>query len=312
MMASQADAETLRTNRAESIARRPHVAVAAPSGMAKQYQGVTQIRAACDIPIDRIIPDADQPRKEFEAEPLEQLAASLKARGQLQPIRVRWSADVDRYVIVVGERRWRAATMAGLPTLACIIVKGDEDPGAILEDQLVENALREGLKPVEQARAYQALIEARGLTHRDLAERLHIAHTGVTRALALLELPEAVQEQVDAGTLPASSAHAIATNLDDPEAQREIAARVVDEGLSRAETVEAVKRAAGRPRAGGAKGRGGKATPKLPTERTVKTAVGLRVTVAGRKGFDVPAALAALDEARARLAAELEDDQAAA
>jgi ParB family chromosome partitioning protein len=174
----------------------------------------------------------------------------------------------------------------------------------------VENALREGLKPVEQARAYQALIAARGLTHRELAERLHIAHTGVTRALALLELPEAVQEQVDAGTLPASSAHAIATNLDDPTDQAEVAARVVAEGLSRAETVEAVRKAASRPREASGKGRG--ARPRKVTERAFRTEAGPRVTVEFKRGLDDASIRAALLEVLAQIPAESGDDQVAA
>ena len=134
--------------------------------------------------------------------------------------------------------------MAGLDALDCIVVEEDMTPDDLLEDQLVENAIREDLKPVEQARSYRALMEARGLTHRDLAERLNIAHTTVTRALGLLDLPEVVQAQIDAEVIKPTTAYAIATGLDDPAAQIEVAARVVAEGLSRDETAEVVRQKA--------------------------------------------------------------------
>jgi ParB family transcriptional regulator, chromosome partitioning protein len=121
-----------------------------------------------------------------------------------------------------------------------------------------------------------------------------------------------VQDAVAAGQLAPSVAYEV-SKLEDPDAQAEVAARVVAEGLSRAETVEAVRRVASRPRAGASKGRGAaKVKAKLPTSRVIRTAGGLKVTVEGRRGFEASALLAALDEARAKIAAELEDGQVAA
>jgi ParB family transcriptional regulator, chromosome partitioning protein len=280
---------------------------AATAAGPSQYHGVTRPKDALTIPLDRIVPDADQPRKEFDEGPLAELAASLKTRGQLQPIRVRWSPQVDRWVIVAGERRYRAALMAGLASLVCVEAKGTMTPEEILEEQLIENALREDLKPIEQARAYKALVDRRGCSYRQLAESLNISHMAITRALNLLTLPAAVQERVESGQLAPSVAYEV-SKLEDPAAQAEVAARVVAEGLSRAETVEAVRRAT----PSSSKGRGAiKARPRRPTVRTIKTTAA-KVTVEFKKAVDPAEVLAAMEEATARLRAELGDDQAAA
>src|SRR5271166_4459616 len=113
---------------------------AAPTG---QYAGCTRIKDALAIEITRIVPDPNQPRKDFDKESLNELAASLKARGQLQPIRVRWDAALEKWIVIAGERRYRAAIIAGLPTLACVEARGNLSPDDILEDQLVENCVRE-------------------------------------------------------------------------------------------------------------------------------------------------------------------------
>ena len=103
------------------------IAAAAPAGP-DRLQGVARSKNAAEIPVDRIGPDPDQPREEFDAEALGRLAESLKTRGQLQPIRVRWDEEQGAYVIVCGERRWRAAELAGLPTMSCVIVDGPGRP----------------------------------------------------------------------------------------------------------------------------------------------------------------------------------------
>lgn len=298
-MASPSLTETMRSNRAESLARRSTAGQGVDSGSSSRLEGVRNLRAACEIEVDRIIPDADQPRKEFDEDALDRLAASLKARGQLQPIRVRWSAEAEHYVVVVGERRWRAARMAGMTSIACVVVQGEPSAEDLLEDQLIENALREGLAPVEQARAYRALMEARGLTQRDLAERLQIDHTSITRALGLLTLPDDVQALVDNGELPASSAYQIATKIDSPEEQVQVAARVVAEGLSRAETVAAVNRS---PRAKSAKPK----KSRVVTERTIRTGDGYTVKLERRKGLTEPGMVEALEAALAVVRAERE------
>jgi ParB family chromosome partitioning protein len=216
---------------------------AAPPATAQappRLQGVVRSRDAVEIPLDRIERDPDQPREEFGVEGLERLARSLETRGQLQPIRVRWDEGRGVYVIVYGERRWRAARMAGLSTLSCILMDQLAEPGELLALQLIENALREDLRPLEQARAYQALLELRGWSARQLAAELAINPATVTRALALLELPAAVQERVEEGTLAPATAYEV-SKVEDPTLQAEVAQAAVSEGLRRSEVAELVQ-----------------------------------------------------------------------
>ncbi len=276
-----------------------------------QYQGIARPREALTIPLGRIMADPDQPRKEFDEGPLAELAASLKARGQLQPVRVRWSEPAGRWVIIAGERRYRAAVMAGLPTLMCVEAKGAMTAEEILEEQLVENCIREDLKPIEQARAFKALIDRRGCSYRQLSESLGISHMAVSRALALLNLPEAVQALVQSGDLPASSANAIA-KLDDPRDQREVADRVVSGGMTRAETEREVRQVAAKPGSAGPRGRAAiRARPKRPTVRAIRTSAA-KVTIEFRKAVELAEVLAAVEEVADKLRAELADGQAAA
>jgi ParB family transcriptional regulator, chromosome partitioning protein len=286
-----------------------------PSAPAR-WQGVSKSRNAAEIPVSKIGPDPDQPREEFDAEALQRLAESLKARGQIQPISVRWVEDREQYVIVCGERRWRAASLAGLSILSCVVLDKPIPPGELLAMQLVENLLREDLKPIEQARAYRALMDANGWTVSRVARELAVDHSNVSRALALLSLPSPVQEQVEQGALPPATAYEV-SKLEDPEVQREVADRVVAEGLSRAETVEAVRQAASKPRAGKSKAKGSGAsnpTSRLPTERTLKTAGGIKVIARARKGIDLLAWAEALEEAARQVRAKLEsvEEQVAA
>ena len=266
-------------------------------GEAAKYQGASRVKDALAIEVNRIMPDPDQPRKEFDADHIAELAASLKARGQLQPIRVRWGDSAGCWMIISGERRYRAAVAAGLPTLLCIESRSELSADDILEDQLVENCVREDLKPIEQARAFRTLLERRGWSHRQLAESLHIAPGSVARALALLDLPAAVQSAVEGGELPASTAYAIAT-LDDPAAQAEVAGRAVSEGMSRDEVVRAVRE---RSLSGKMKSRGGK--PKKVTERSFRVA-GCRLFVENKRGLDRDLIRAALTQALDQIDAE--------
>jgi ParB family chromosome partitioning protein len=272
----------------------------APSGTdAERLKGVSGMKRAFLIAVDRIDPDPSQPRREFDPEKLRELAESLTSRGQLQPVRVRFNESTGRWVLISGERRWRAAVVAGLATLQAIETKGELDPHDILEDQLVENCVREDLKPVEQARAFKALMDARRLSHRQLAERLHIAPSAISMALALLDLPSVVQSHVEQGILPPATAYEI-SKVENPNEQAELAARVVTEHLSRAETVEAVRER----KPGTAKGRGvGKA--RKVTSRVFRRVAGCTVTVENGRGIDdalvVSALQDALEQAKSRL-----------
>jgi ParB family chromosome partitioning protein len=210
-------------------------------------------------------------------------------------------------VLISGERRWRAAVLAGVATLQAIETKGGLDPHDILEDQLVENCVREDLKPVEQVRAFKDLIDARRLSHRQLAERLHIAPSSVSMALALLDLPPNIQSHVEQGTLPPATAYEI-SKVENPVEQAELAARVVTEGLSRAETVEAVRKR--KPGKTTAKGRGVTKGRKV-TSRVFRTDVGVKLTLERAKGLDDALVVSSLREALEQAESRLNDQVAA-
>lgn len=212
-----------------------------------RLQGVSKSRNAAEIPVEKIQADPDQPREEFDAEALDRLAESIKTRGQLQPIRVRWEEDRGAYVILCGERRWRAAKMAGVETMSCVVIEGPIEPSELLALQLVENCLREDLRPIEQARAFRALIERQRISTRQLARELSVPQSSVVKALSLLDLPESVQEQVEAGRISTGTAYEV-SRVADPADQTEIAARVIAEKLTRQEAVEAIRsRTSGKP-----------------------------------------------------------------
>jgi ParB family chromosome partitioning protein len=285
-------------------------ASSAPAGQVpERLRGVVRSKSSAEIPVSRIAPDPEQPREEFDIEALDRLAESLRTKGQLQPIRVRWEEGRGLYVIICGERRWRAAQQAGIETMSCVIVEGPIDAGELLALQLIENCVREDLQPIEQARAFRALIDRNGWSARQVARELGIVQSNVVRALALLALPPAVQEQVEQGALPPATAYEV-SKLDDPADQAEVAARVVAEGLSRSEVIDAVRKAASKPRAGGAKGNG--ARPRKVTERVIRTGGGVRLTLECRKGLDDTSIRAALLEALAQFPAETGDNQVAA
>jgi ParB family chromosome partitioning protein len=278
-----------------------------PAQVPAQLQGVTKVKNVAQIPIEKIGPDSNQPREEFDQEALERLAESLKTRGQLQPIRVRWDEGRGLYVILIGERRWRAARMAGLPTLSAVVVEGMMEPGELLAIQLVENCLREDLRPIEQARAFRALMDRNGWSARQLARELAIDHTGVARALALLELPGAIQEQVEQGSLAPATAYEL-SKVTDPEAQRDLAKRVVGEGLSRAEAVEAVNRITGRTKRGVASQGKTKGKTRLPAELKHRSSNGCRVVVHTTTRHVMADVVTALQEFVDRLRCELETE----
>ena len=284
------------------IARPLHGATpSSSSGGQGRMQGIVRSKDAAEIPVDRIDRDPEQPREEFGGDGLERLAQSLRTRGQLQPIRVWWDEGRGTYIIVCGERRWRAAKLIGLPTLSCVIMERPTGPGELLALQLIENALREDLSAMEQARAYKAITELNGWSARHLAAELAINPATVTRALALLELPAPIQDQVEQGALPPATAYEV-SKLEDPAEQADVVARVVAEGLSRAETIKAVRRVASKPRASNSKekGRGSKAKPKLVTVETIKAQDGYKITIERKKGIDPQGMVDALRIAQER------------
>jgi ParB family transcriptional regulator, chromosome partitioning protein len=275
------------------------------SGIPARLQGIAKSKDAAEIPVGKIVRDPDQPRQEFDEAELARLAESLKQRGQLQPIRVRWDEGRGAYVLICGERRWRAAQLAGRATMSCIIVEEALGPADLLAIQLLENCMREDLKPVEQARAFKALMDQHGWTATQVGRELGIDQSSVSRTLKLLELPGPVQEMVEQGAMSAATAYEV-SKLDDPDAQREVAGRIVAEDLSRAEAIEAVREASGRSSKGGrAKGRGAKAKPRKVTSRTGKVD-GYKLTAENQRGIVPDALVAALRKFADSIEAEMQ------
>ncbi|MCX2929291.1 ParB/RepB/Spo0J family partition protein [Mycobacterium sp. CVI_P3] len=188
-----------------------------------------------------IEPNPRQPRQVFDEEALAELVHSIREFGLMQPIVVREvpvSGAPSRYQLVMGERRWRAAQEAGLATIPAIVRETAEDN--LLRDALLENIHRVQLNPLEEAAAYQQLLDEFEVTHDELAARIGRSRPVITNMIRLLRLPIAVQRRVAAGVLSAGHARALLSLEGGPEAQEELAARIVAEGLSVRATEEAV------------------------------------------------------------------------
>lgn len=200
----------------------------------------TKKGAAELIRVSAIDPRHDQPRKTFEREALESLADSIAAYGVLQPIIVRENPTAEgTYEIIAGERRWRAAKMAGLSEIPAVIYDGDELRAA--QVAMIENIQREDLNPVEEALGYGALIDRFGLTQDQLAKQVGKSRTAITNMLRLLDLPEEVLELLRAGELKEGHARAL-LGLDDEAHMILLANRTVAGGLSVREVEAAVRR----------------------------------------------------------------------
>ena len=183
-----------------------------------------------ELPVGAITVNPRQPRQHFDEQALQELSESIGIVGLLQPIVVRTSpSDEHDYELIMGERRWRASQMAGLDVIPAIVRDtGDND---LLRDALMENLHRQQLNPLEEAAAYQQLLQDFGATHEQLAGRIGRSRPHITNTLRLLNLPPAVQRRVAAGVLSAGHARAL-LSLDSIEAQEHMAQRIVQEGLS--------------------------------------------------------------------------------
>ena len=193
-------------------------------------EGATPVDGAsfAELPVDVVHPNPRQPRQVFDEDALAELVHSIREVGLLQPVVVR-PAGEDRFELVMGERRWRAVQAAGLATIPAIVRHTPDD--AMLRDALLENLHRAQLNPLEEAAAYQQLLDDFGCTHDELAGRLGRSRPQVTNTLRLLRLSPAVQRRVAAGVLSAGHARAL-VSVDDAARQEQLALRVVAEGLS--------------------------------------------------------------------------------
>jgi ParB family chromosome partitioning protein len=193
-----------------------------------------------EVAVGDVVPNPKQPRQVFDDEALEELSHSVREFGLLQPIVVRENAD-GGYELIMGERRLRAARAAGLETVPAIVRDTTDD--AMLRDALLENIHRVQLNPLEEAAAYQQLLEEFGATHEELASKIGRSRSQVTNTIRLLKLPVKVQTRVAAGVISAGHARAL-LGLQDADAQDALATRIVAEGMSVRATEEAVAMAA--------------------------------------------------------------------
>jgi ParB family chromosome partitioning protein len=255
--------------------------------------GRRPLRTIGRVDVDKVIPDPDQPRVEFTEEAIERLAHSIREKGQLSPIRVRWSEGLAKWVIISGERRWRATKRAGLPAIDCHFHEGELTRSEILEQQLIENLLREDLQPVEEARAFAALMQMNGWNGQQLARALRIPASKVTRSLALLRLPEELQDSVARGEIAPRSAYEL-SKIPDDRARAALAEKAAAGAMTNDALARAVRSRKGRP------------APKPRQSRvTLLAEGGWKVVVsAGRKGTYAEiemALLEALEEVRTRI-----------
>lgn len=197
---------------------------------AAEEEGLQEVDGArfAEIPLDQVSPNPRQPRQVFDEQDMAELVHSIKEIGLLQPVVVRQTGP-QAYELIMGERRWRAHQQAGLETIGAIVRDTtDED---LLRDALLENLHRSQLNPLEEAAAYQQLLDDFGCTQEELAERIGRSRPQITNTIRLLRLSPAVQRRVAAGVLSAGHARALVT-VEDPEVQDRLAARVVAEGIS--------------------------------------------------------------------------------
>jgi len=238
------------------------------------------VTSITEIPVGELDPNPDQPRRTFSEESIGQLADSIREQGILQPLLVAPSGG-GRYMIIAGERRFRAGRLAGLETLPCIVK--DIDVIRQREIALIENLQREDLNPIEAARGIKALMDQCGYTQEKIGERLGKSRPAVANMLRLLQLPDEVTEMVKDGLLTAGHARVLA-GIPDQEEQLRLARKAVEEGLNVRQMEQLAKNAAGKPKK--------KAAPKeLPAELgelqdKIRRKTGLKSTLTGsiRKG----------------------------
>jgi len=235
------------------------------------------------VPIDQIDPNPRQPRRDFDVEALTGLAQSIKEHGIVQPLVVRRSGE--RYELVAGERRLRAAEMAGLTEVPVIV--GDYDDRKAMEMSLIENLQREDLNPIEEALALRQLRDDFGLTQDELSLRLGKSRPAIANSLRLLSLESEIQDSVSRGTISAGHARAL-LSIDDSALRLKLHREIVERGLSVRQTEELVKRVQAEGNAPNVSRETRSTPPKDPNvanlEDSLRRVLGTKVEIRDRKG----------------------------
>jgi ParB family chromosome partitioning protein len=286
--------EDIAANVEESMGVRQHEAEPKSRPISPEKDASrSPLRNFGSVDVDQVLPDPNQPRVKFSEQSLNRLAKSIQERGQLTAIRVRWSEEAKKWVIIAGERRWRAAKRAGLATIDCYFHEGVLSKSEILEQQLIENCLRQDLQPIEEANAFSTLMRLNNWNAKQLAETLRLAPCRITRALALLRLPDDIQDHVAAGKISARAGYEL-SKLKDESSQRELAQRAASGLLTHEQAAKAVRQRKGKP-----------TRRRQAIRQTFLADGGWRIVVLGSKNgtYDdiAQALLAALDEVRHRI-----------
>ena len=266
------------------------------SALIPEVPTATPTRAPLEVDVDRLEPSEFQPRLQMDEAALDELARSISANGIIQPVVVRKVAN-DRYQIIAGERRWRAAQRAGL-TKVPVVVKDTSavSRAQLLEWALIENVQRENLNPIEEATAFQRLVHEFNMTHDDIAQRVGKDRSTVANTLRLLKLPAEVRAEVGNRSLSMGHARALVALLNEND-QRQLAREVIARGLSVRETESLVKRALEPKSAPPATAPKGKDADTRAAEDQLYRAVGSKVDIVRRgKGGQVVIAFGSEDE----------------
>lgn len=241
----------------------------------------SQRKATLSLPIEQLEPNPDQPRRQFDAEALDDLANSIRSKGIIQPLIVRAKAS-GQYEIVAGERRWRAAQAAGIHEVPVVLREfSDED---VLEIAIIENIQRADLNAIEEAAGYEQLMSRFGHTQEKLAEALGKSRSHIANLLRLLNLPETVQEFVKDGSLSAGHARALITSSN----PLELARNVIKKGLSVRETEKLAKAASGATTTSKSRRNGSKEkdADTVALEGDLSAALGMKVAIQHEAGGD--------------------------
>ena len=231
------------------------------------------------IPIEFIEPNPDQPRRDFDQQDLQDLAASIRAKGVLQPLLVRPFGDAGKYQIIAGERRWRAAQIAQMHEVP-VLVRSYND-AEVLEIAIIENIQRADLNPIEEAMGYQQLIDRFGHTPGQLGEALSKSRSHIANLLRLLNLPEAARDMVRRGELSAGHARTLLT----AQHPMRLARQIVEKGLSVREA-EKLARGGAEPKQTKRRARSEKDADTVALENDLAATLGMRVTIDHTAGSD--------------------------